>query len=93
MQAGTAVAQYTELSGTFGNDLRDKAMILEALVSLGSNIEAFKLARAISDVLTSRRSMSTQTAAYSLIALSKFGIADSTSERLEVWYSWNNGPR
>ena len=43
-----SVPSYTELSGTFGNDLRDKAMILEALVGLNEQTGVRSLAREIS---------------------------------------------
>ncbi|MBO6522591.1 MAG: hypothetical protein JJ971_02090 [Balneolaceae bacterium] len=70
--ATTSVPDYKELSGNFGSSLRDKAMILETLSLMNRREEATVLARDISVQLSSKRWLSTQTAAYSLIAISKF---------------------
>ncbi len=66
------VTPYTELSGTFGTELRDKAMILEVLILLNRLSDAALLATEISQELSSSRWMSTQTTAYALLAMAKF---------------------
>ncbi|MDR0965178.1 MAG: hypothetical protein LBM75_01495 [Myxococcales bacterium] len=63
------VADYRELSGTFGSALRDRAMILEALVSLKKTNIAWELATSISNELSTGRWMSTQELGYALVAL------------------------
>lgn len=85
-----SVQSYTELSGTFGNDIRDKAMILEALVDLDEESGIRSLAQDISDALTSEKSLSTQTTAYSLIAMSKFGVYQENRDDISVLYRWGN---
>ncbi|MGV8091776.1 MAG: alpha-2-macroglobulin [Mangrovibacterium sp.] len=66
------VAPYRELSGTYGSDLRDKAMIVETLVLLDRKTDAFPLVVELSKHLASDEWMSTQTAAYSLLAVAQF---------------------
>jgi uncharacterized protein YfaS (alpha-2-macroglobulin family) len=63
---------YRELSGTFGSDLRDRAIILETLAGMngglntGGRIPA--LFQSISETLASEKWLSTQETAYALIA-------------------------
>ena len=66
------VPKYTELYYTYGSDVRDKAMILETLSLLGKKKEAFNLLKDISDQLSTDNWYSTQSTAYSLIAISKY---------------------
>lgn len=66
------VPAYRELSGTFGSDLRDEAMILETLVLLGDPEDALGQAQKVSAALTSQDQLSTQTAAYALVAMARF---------------------
>lgn len=70
--ATTVVTKYKELSNTYGSDLRDKAMILETLTLLGMKTKAFEVLQDISEQMASNRWLSTQTTAYSLIAISQF---------------------
>lgn len=69
---GTQVNTYAELSGTYGSGTRDRAMILETLVHMKSDQEAFAVLKEISKALSADRWMSTQTTAYSLIAISQY---------------------
>lgn len=57
---------------TYGSVNRDKAVILNTLVLMGRDEEAFTVAKELSDIMASGRWMSTQTTAWSLIALSEF---------------------
>ena len=66
------IKPFRELSYTFGSDVRDKAMILETLALLKRQTEAFPLVTEISEELSSSNWMSTQTTAYSLLAISEF---------------------
>ncbi len=67
------VTPYRETGYTFGSELRDMALILEAQVSLDNQnaaaAQALRLARAIAD----RSWLTTQEAAISLVALGKMG--------------------
>ncbi len=87
---GTDVSKYIELSYTFGTDIRDKAMILETLTMTGNKSLAFKLLKEISEELSSNRYMSTQTTAFSLIAVSLYasGLQNKT---MKYQYSLNSG--
>jgi uncharacterized protein YfaS (alpha-2-macroglobulin family) len=68
----TAIPKYTELSYTFGNDIRDKAMILETMCLIKENAKATALMKEIAKELNTDDWMSTQTTAYCLIAVSKY---------------------
>ncbi|MFT5683842.1 MAG: hypothetical protein ACI8RZ_004774, partial [Myxococcota bacterium] len=81
----TDVAAYTELTGTYGSDLRDEAMILEASVLIG--LDSGVLARSVSAALTAN-AHSTQTTAYALLALARFAGADQGSP---LSYAWSVG--
>jgi alpha-2-macroglobulin len=84
----TYIKPYRELYYSYGSDLRDKAMIVEALCSLNMKIKAAELVREISGKLSSNEWMSTQTTAYALLAVSKFiGISSGTG--INVNYSGN----
>ncbi len=66
------IQPFRELSYTFGSDVRDKAMILETLVLLNKQKEAFPLVTELSEELSADSWMSTQTTAYSLLAIAEF---------------------
>lgn len=68
----TDVVDYRELSYSYGSGTRDKAMILEVLTEMNKRGRAASLAKDIAEKMNSRNWMSTQTTAYSLLALSKF---------------------
>lgn len=68
----TSVEKYSELGGTYGSDLRDKAMILETLNLLKEQEKGFLLLKEISNELNNRHWLSTQTAAWCLYAASQY---------------------
>ena len=57
---------------TFGSDLRDEAMVLETLTILGKRNQAAQLLPTIAAKLSQDDWYSTQTTAYSLIAIAKY---------------------
>jgi uncharacterized protein YfaS (alpha-2-macroglobulin family) len=85
----TKVEDYTELSYTFGTEIRDKAIILETLTLLNQTIGAFDVITDISEELSSNEWLSTQTIAYSLIAISKYYKANKASSGLNFTYIAN----
>ena len=87
---GTDIANYIELSYTFGTAVRDKAMILETLTLTGNKPLAFKLLKEISEELSSNRYMSTQTTAYSLIAVSLYA-SENQNKTMKYQYALNSG--
>ncbi|MCX6251998.1 MAG: MG2 domain-containing protein [Bacteroidetes bacterium] len=70
--ASVKIKPYRELYYTYGSDIRDKAMIVEALCLMNMKIKAAELVKEISVRLASNEWMSTQEAAYALLAISKF---------------------
>ncbi|HNQ61354.1 MAG TPA: MG2 domain-containing protein [Bacteroidia bacterium] len=89
-QIGTAVKSYKELSNTYGSDLRDKAMILEALALMGEKSKAAPLVKELAERLSSAEWLSTQTSAYCLVALAKFINKSSISKKLNYSYRLNS---
>jgi len=87
----TDVKPYTELSYSYGSSLRDKAMILETLTLLKKKKEAKVILDEISDKISSSRWYSTQTTAYSLLAVAKFvGITGSADKNISFEYTLNS---
>ncbi|MCP4440897.1 MAG: hypothetical protein GY810_18400 [Aureispira sp.] len=68
----TDIEPYRELGNTYGSDLRDEGMILETLTMMGDKEAAAKVLQSISRKLSSKSWYSTQTTAYSLMAVAKF---------------------
>jgi len=78
----TGVDNYTELGYTYGNSDRDRAMILETLVLLKDYNQAKDLLDVVASRLSSNKWMSTQTTAFSLLAVSKF-VAKQGNEPMQ----------
>jgi len=57
---------------TYGSQLRDQAMALETMITLGNAAEAGKLAKNIASKINSADWLSTQESAFSLMALAKY---------------------
>jgi len=68
----TVNADYKRWRYTYGSSTRDKAMVIEAFSIAGKRDRLKDLVSSVSNDLNSDRWMSTQTTAYSLLALSKF---------------------
>lgn len=79
-QASIQVPDYRELSYTYGSTVRDQAMILETMVLLKDDNRAGQMVQDLSKSLSDQRWMSTQTTAYSLLAIGKFVGITSTRE-------------
>jgi len=69
---------------TFGSSLRNKAMVLEACALLGMRKQGSALAEQIAAQLSSDEWLSTQTTAYSLIAISKFNGTSTTEKKINA---------
>jgi uncharacterized protein YfaS (alpha-2-macroglobulin family) len=83
-----AIKPYRELSGTYGSDVRDKAMVLETLLLMDRPDQAKPLADDISAALSDKRWMSTQTTAYALIAMARLAGLGSDDDQMSFSYSW-----
>jgi len=88
--ASKTVANYNEMSYTYGSDERDKAMILETLVLLGKATDAFDILKALSAELSSDRWLSTQTTAYSLYAIAHYVQKNKVGSQLTYSYTVNS---
>ena len=67
----TSVKDYKELSNSYGSGLRDEAMILETLVLMKDYEKAGRVLKNMSKQLNTGNWYSTQTVAYSLLAVGK----------------------
>tara|TARA_Y100000593_G_C4320818_1_gene343691 strand:+ start:1 stop:2199 length:2199 start_codon:yes stop_codon:yes gene_type:complete len=70
------ILPYRDWSYTFGSDIRDEAIILYALVNMKKWNMTNALIKSLSKNLNSNRWMSTQETAFSLLALSKYVLAN-----------------
>jgi uncharacterized protein YfaS (alpha-2-macroglobulin family) len=82
---------YRELYYTYGSDLRDKAMVVEALSLLKQNERALDLVKDITTALSSDEWLSTQTTAYALIAVAMHTGITGGGTKWSFSYSWNSG--
>ena len=78
----TNVEYYKEMHHSYGSSVRDEAMILEVLTLLGENSKGKKLFDKLSENMASKSWYSTQTTAYTLLAISNF-IGDSQFDGLD----------
>jgi hypothetical protein len=85
------IRPYRELAFTYGSDLRDRAMVLEAVVLLGLAEHVGPLAKSLSESLSKNAWLSTQETAYALLALSK-AVADPKGEAKTAFsFEWAGG--
>ena len=85
--ASTDVDPYSLSNSTYGSSDRDEAMILETLVLLGRDKEAFTQAQKVSRNLSKEVSFTTQSTAYSLVAMGQ--LAEKMSGSLEFDWTLN----
>lgn len=69
---------------TYGSDLRDQAMVLETLTLLGRRQQASQLLNEIAGKLSQEAWYSTQTTAYSLIAIAKYCGKNPSGEKINA---------
>ena len=69
---------------TYGSDLRDQAMVLETLVLMKRTAEANQLVKTVAAKLSQDNWYSTQTTAYSLIAISEFAGSNSSNQKINA---------
>ncbi|TDQ25820.1 alpha-2-macroglobulin family protein [Tenacibaculum caenipelagi] len=73
----------------YGSETRNKAMSLETYTLLGEETKAIKLAKEIAENLSSNNWMSTQTTAYSLLAMSQYALKNGGVEGIKTSYIFN----
>jgi len=74
---------------TYGSTTRDQAIQLMLMDQLGEKDKAFKLIEDISHILDSRNWLSTQTMAFSLMAISQY-YGGQKPESVKFSYTWND---
>lgn len=90
-KTSTNVSPYSFSNDTYGSYGRDLAMIIETQVLMGNTKEAVTLAQKLSKEVSSSSYLTTQTSAYSLIALGK--LADKLGTGA-IMYEWElNGKK
>jgi uncharacterized protein YfaS (alpha-2-macroglobulin family) len=82
----TNIKPYNAMFGTYGSDLRDEAMILETLTLLGQQQRAAGLLRSVATKLSVDEWYSTQTTAYSLIAIAQYCGTNKSGGKLAFNY-------
>ncbi len=82
----TQVEAYQQLGGTYGSDLRDQAMIMETLTLMGQRNRALQLLNKVAAKLGEDQWYSTQTTAYSLLAIAKFCGEQKSARQLNFQY-------
>jgi alpha-2-macroglobulin len=84
----TYVSPYRSLTGHYGSNWRDMAMILETLTLMGKRDEAALVLREVAEQLSSQSWMSTQATSYSLVAIAHF-LGEQEKGPLECIITWN----
>jgi uncharacterized protein YfaS (alpha-2-macroglobulin family) len=80
------IKPYNSMWGTYGSDLRDEAMILETLTLLGKKKEAASQLRTVAAHLSQDSWYSTQTTAYSLLAIAQYCGKNASGSKLAFNY-------
>jgi uncharacterized protein YfaS (alpha-2-macroglobulin family) len=83
------VKPYNAMYGSFGSDLRDEAMILETLNLLGQQQKAASQMRLVASRLSEDNWYSTQTTAYSLLAIAEY--CGKTKSGAKLQFSYQSG--
>jgi uncharacterized protein YfaS (alpha-2-macroglobulin family) len=74
----------------YGSEVRNKAMALETYTLVGDEVKAIKLAKEVAESLSSSRWMSTQTTAYSLLAMSQYALKNGGNAGIRADYTFNS---
>ncbi|MFZ4561764.1 MAG: alpha-2-macroglobulin family protein [Bacteroidales bacterium] len=90
--AATAIQPYREQSNSYGSDLRDKAMIAEALCLMNMKTKAAPLVKEISAALCTDAWYSTQSTAFALLAITRFS-GNSSGNGIQAAIRMNGGDR
>jgi alpha-2-macroglobulin len=80
------IKPYNLMYGTYGSDLRDEAMILETLTLLGQQKKAAAELRTVASHLALDDWYSTQTTAYSLLAIAEYCGKNKSGAKLDFNY-------
>lgn len=86
----TQVNAYQELDYTFGSGLRDRAMMLNALLQIGSKNQADELAQAMVDEMRNRDWLSTHELSFALLAFGNY-LGDNENLSKAYTFSYRQG--
>jgi uncharacterized protein YfaS (alpha-2-macroglobulin family) len=81
---------YTSDGYTFGSDTRDLAMALEALSILGNKTQAYQALKLVAEKLSTNQWLSTQSTAYSLLAVFKYVGQFKAGSGIDATYAIGN---
>lgn len=85
--AKTTVTPYSSTNQVYGSSDRDEAMILETLILMKRERQALEQAKIVSENLAEEDWFSTQSTAFSLMAMAR--LAEQLSGTLDFTWSWN----
>ncbi len=85
----TTVAPYSEMSWTYGSDMRDDAVIAEALLRMDDRPTAAMVIKRIAENLGRENWYSTQSTAWGLLAVSRMVSADEMGQGLNFTLNVN----
>lgn len=85
--AETTVEPYSSMNFIYGSSDRDEAMILETLILMKRDREALQQAKKVSKNLADQNWFSTQSTAFSLMAMGR--LAEQLSGTLDFTWTWN----
>lgn len=86
---GLPVKAGASFASTYGSELRDEAMVLETLTLLGRKDQAYSLVTSIAAELSQEKWFSTQTTAYSLLAIAKYCGKNPSANKIDAQASIN----
>ena len=89
----TNVSPYTEMSWTYGSDLRDEAMIAEALLKMNEKAKAAGMIQDIAKRLGSESWYSTQSTAFGLMAVARLAEGGELGKGLSFVFTQNGTPK
>lgn len=81
---------YQELSNSYGSSMRDEAIILEMLSIMDRRDEAEALVQSLSDRLCTQNWYSTQTTAYTLLAMAEYAGKGRNERNMKFEYRLKN---
>lgn len=85
--AETTVQPYSSMNFIYGSSDRDEAMILETMILMKRDREALEQAKKVSKNLAQETYFSTQSTAFSLMAMGR--LAEQLSGTLDFTWTWN----
>ncbi|MFO8055329.1 MAG: MG2 domain-containing protein [Bacteroidales bacterium] len=83
------IKEYEEYSYTFGSQTRDYGIMVQALVLTGQPQKAFSYIRTIAEKLSSEQWLSTQTIAFSLVAIHTYLKNNTITDGINYQISYN----